>query len=119
MRERLIELLIDAEREHLNYEMANKFCPFDGYKCHSEYIADHLIENGVVLLPCKVEDTIYTISSGLVKEHKIEKIEITRSKIYLLFDWHGMGYEIADLDLIGKTVFLSQEAAEMALKGGE
>lgn len=64
-------------------------------------------------------DTIYTISSGLVKEHEIEKIEITRSKICLLFDWHGMGYEIADTDLIGKTVFLSQEAAEKALKGGD
>lgn len=85
----------------------------------AEVIAEHLIENGVIALPCKVGDTLYTISSGLVKEHKIEKIEITRSKICLFFNWHGMGYEIVDSDLIGKTVFLSREDAEKALKGGE
>ena len=132
MRERLIELLSDAEREHLNYEMANKFCPFDDYKCHSEYIADYLLENGVVVLPCKVGEEVYYIIDGKIQELCVDhgtfgKIGFTMSARckeeadmceYSCFEGKtcGIGF---DYSHIGKTVFLTREEAERALKGDE
>ena len=123
MRDKLIELLASKVCEDYS-PTCDEWEPHSCEKCYANNceigkLADHLLANGVIVPPCKVGDTIHTISSGLVKEHKIEKIEITRSKIYLFFNWRGMGYEIADSDLIGKTVFLSREEAEKALKGSE
>lgn len=113
MRERLIELLSDAEREHLNYEMANKFCPFDEYKCHSEYIADYLIENGVVALPCKVGDIVYQTDGIRIYELTILDILLHKNKPY--YETDGIDF---DDDAIGKTVFLTREEAEAKLKEG-
>ena len=118
MRERLIELLSDAEREHLNYEMANKFYPFDDYKCHSEYIADYLLENGVVALPCKVGDVVYFIGgihNSLVKSAIVEEIIINDSGVrdLLVTSDNCVTFERA-ID----AFYFTREEAEKALKGG-
>ena len=56
MRDRLIELISDMENELLRaYQYTT-----DEYRIAS--IADHLIENGAILPPCKVGDTLYDIS---------------------------------------------------------
>lgn len=113
MRERLIELLTDAEREHLNYEMANKFCPFDEYKCHSEFIADHLLENGVVVLLCKIGDTVYQTDGIRIYELEVFDVSIHRNKPY--YETESIDF---DDDAIGTSIFLTREEAERALKGG-
>lgn len=126
MRERLIELLSDAEREHLNYEMANKFCPFDDYKCHSGYIADYLLDNGVVVLPYKVGDVVYVVSNYYSGDLEIYKCKIESLTFYVnnafisccsidsRFGKINFGLNVFEF---GKTVFLTREEAERALKG--
>lgn len=124
MRERLIELLSDAEREHLNYEMANKFCPFDDYKCHSEYIADYLLENGVVALPCKVGDVVYATPLSDYELDDITKMTVEFTVIGLHRSWVSCVWQKNSahfqflFNSFGKTVFLTREEAERALKGG-
>lgn len=101
MRDRLVELL----QKH------GGLCPYcaDGI----EYIADHLLSEGVIVPPVKVGDTIYLARFGNVEEHAVEKMEIgTDNKIYLFFHWHGGGYEFISAD----EAFASREEAEKALK---
>ena len=85
----------------------------------AEEIADHIIADGWIRLPCKVGDTVWfdtwekngTINIG-IQPHQVDKIdvvlvcgakELVPTKFY---DWE-----------IGKTVFLSREEDEKALEG--
>ena len=61
----------------------------------------------LVVLPCKVGDTIYQIDSERVYWSEVKRI---------IF---GCGHIDFDERAIGKTVFLTREEAEAALKGGE
>ena len=79
-RERLIDLIIEAKRTD----------PETG--SFTEYLADYLISNGVVVLPCNVGDTIYHLYP-------------------MIADRNGM----FRADEINKTVFLTREEAEKAL----
>ena len=107
-RERLIELLKDGGVRDFPYVNA---------------LADHLLANGVILPPCKVGDSVYhvykgdTIVSALVEDWKKEAFgdwlfracfSVNGSFVTLLFDDNN----------IGKTVFLTREEAEAALRGG-
>ena len=122
MRDRLIELIENA------------------YYCDIERLADHLLANGVILPPCKVGDTVYRLddylwdSESSLCEHyrvggfgdpseccktsdgrksaeciKIVEIKMTYKNIlqYLAFEDFG------------KTVFLTREEAEKALREKE
>lgn len=114
MRDRLVDILGELDCDH-----------------SPGYIADHLIANGVIVPPCKVGDTVYYISekytectayreqyneyscSGCdvycdsVKERYIVEVEI--NNIHWIFNmWKEFG----------KTVFLTKEEAEKALKAG-
>lgn len=115
-RERLVELL---------QEWGNK--ENDGVRAES--IADYLLENGVVVLPCKINDHVWFIKSAfsvLVKPFEARIIDIRGISID-----HNILYESVTLynDLtrrftsndIGTKVFLTREGAEQAieaLKGG-
>ena len=111
MRDRLLELLKET------FEYTRGVCiDFDEA---AEINADHLLANGVIVLPCEVGDTVYTIEVGKVKERTLEKIEFSsEGRIYLAFRWRGGGYELVQVGEIGKTIFLTKEEAERALKGG-
>lgn len=110
-RERLIELLL---------EWGNK--ENDGVRAES--IADYLLANGVIVLPCKVGDTVYEICerrrSGkwqkAIVERVVHGIEIGIDKI--LTARCGTTTYVY-LSRLGETVFLTREEAEKALKGGE
>lgn len=87
-----------------------------------EKLADWLRENGVIVPPCKVGDRIYSIftSNGktlknCIETHgdKITQIKINRGG-YHFKCWWGY-FHMTD---IGKTVFLTKESAERALKEG-
>lgn len=99
MRDKLIELL--KHRRHLE----------------TSELADVLLENGIIVPPCKVGDTVYyetfpvdngSISVG-VQPHKI-----IAYRLRMVTEGNCL---IADFE-IGKTVFLTREEAERALKGG-
>lgn len=97
-----------------------------------EYVADFLISEGVIVLPCKVGQTVYVICNTVerieleietcIYETKIDHISIGArgAEFHLLYrcithpdcDW------IVEKDF-GKTVFLTREEAEKALKRSE
>ena len=89
-------------------------------------IADHLLANGVIVPPCKVGDKVYFAVDDYRDSAIIDGIHITEEGI--LFTWvqYEVGYELTecwdegefDFDDIGKTVFLTREETEEALKGG-
>ena len=88
-------------------------------------VANELVENGVIVPPCKVGDTVWIIYTDtnwrleIVGHHilrgKINAIEITESD--------GICFETECSTFfpehIGKTVFFTKEEAEQALKERE
>ena len=75
-------------------------------------------EDGLLLqLPCKVGDKVYNLIPRIKKANNFQENEITVIKIYkdsvYIFFKNGLA---KDIKQIGKTVFLTQEEAEQALK---
>ena len=126
MRDRLIELL-----KGFSYE-CRKPCDKpsldsltedvkDCNKCKFEQISDYLLENGVIVPPCKVGDTVYLlIDWGYEKE--IEEKEVGAISIQGTNDfskelWEDFrGGQLGTFADFGKTVFLTREEAEQALR---
>lgn len=109
MRDRLIALLKGILRVYVN----------DVAYWHDEQygaLADHLIANGVIVPPCKVGDTVYRVyTKSWIGEDKICEISISRGGVFYVDD---KGRETS-CEKIGKTVFLTREEAELALKEKE
>ena len=101
-RERLIELL-----DHYIEELK------------PETLADYLLANGVIVPPCKVGDTIYTIKGNSVKEYKVDYFDIFKNKVNYVFKIHLISDQWSDFiysDDFDKIAFLSRKEAEKALK---
>lgn len=90
----------------------------------SPYIADYLLANGVVVLPCKVGDTVYVVDytrlGNMIFECTIEEISHFTYGTYYYLNWglHIPRFKACQEKSFGKTVFLTREEAEQALKGG-
>jgi len=100
MRDRLIELLTDIIPKidnPLRYVIDEIV----------ERIADYLIANGVIVPPCKVGDKVYQTDGVRTYTSTINKI---------IYDTNSIAF---DERAIGKTVFLTKEEAENALKERE
>ena len=93
-REKLIELI-----ESARYWGSNT----------SAEVADHLIANGVIVLPCPIGTMVY----------EIRKVKVDSNGLGMNYHYElGVRRAIFDLDLyyrFGKTVFLTEEEAEEAL----
>lgn len=94
-KKRLIDLMIEAKKTEP-----------EGV-CFSDYLADVLIANGVIVPPCKIGDTIYRVCSPRGKYHKpwVRQFKLT---------WKTLKNTIEDF---GKTVFLTYEEAERVANG--
>ena len=119
-RERLIEILrlgscpspylCDENCKYANLE-----------RCYEERTADLLLEHGVVLLPCKVGDMLYEVTGRkTVSVYKVRAIRVELFSLFIEWDivegfvWQSLSG--INADEIGKTVFLTREEAERALK---
>ena len=121
-RERLIEILklgscpspylCDENCKYANLE-----------RCYEERTADLLLEHGVVLLPCKVGDRLYEVTGR--KTVSVYKVRAIRVELFSLFiEWdivEGIVWKslVINAGEIGKTVFLTREEAERALRERE
>ena len=113
-REKLIELIANAHRF---------FLEDDDYESLDEYIADHLLANGVIVPPCKVGDKVYVIRQNKVKQCDVVFIGLSaeeRCSHFNFVEYYADGsfhksYSMV-FDVIGKTVFLTKEEALKALK---
>ena len=121
MRDRLVEIL---SKVPYGVSVGAKF---QRYFC--EKVADHLLENGVIVPPCKVGDIVYAVSlnteTNIVAVHRgyIGSIDIRSTGNYLFICHEGFDDEpyfkniCGKFEDFGKTVFLTREEAKRALKG--
>lgn len=84
-------------------------------RCQIETIADHLIANGVIVMPCKVGDTVYCFAPCFDEMHhaKLKVVELEIVEMRTIAAVLGLNF---DVDRIGKTVFPTREAAEKELE---
>ena len=85
-----------------------------------EDVADYLLENGVIVPPCKVGDTVYDISESFDGTHspelyhyKVDDIRVEKIKGEVILFITDIKYPSEDW---GKELFFSQEEAEAALR---
>lgn len=116
MRDRLVELVQDALFQHAHYvgkerrraleaeTEAEHSEIYESIKTLHEYVADYLIENGVIVPPCKVGDTVYQTDGVRVYESSIRNI-IYETEV-IAFDERA----------IHKSIFLTKEEAEQKLR---
>ena len=129
MRDWLIELL---KQKACHYVLCDNECGgcknVEMYDDSIESIADHLLANGVIVPPCKVGDTVYISENPYtflplkkVVEGEVVSIHLHEHGLFIrvLFDTKKInGCVDYNLDWkLGKTVFLTREEAEQALKG--
>ena len=84
-------------------------------------LADYLLDNGVILPPVKVGQTVWTIEKYRGKpiaiiEGKAQMVGVTSRSVKVLLRNHK---DFNKTFVFGKTVFLTREAAEEALKAKE
>lgn len=83
-------------------------------------IVDYLLENGVIVPPCKVGDVVWLIGNmrlytkEVICSRKIISVQRLRTGGTLMHFKDGC----FDADAVGVYVFLTKEEAEQALKGG-
>lgn len=87
------------------------------YNCLAEL--QDKIENGTIIeLPCKAGDTIYEVFKNykppFIQHTKVEKIIITEKGLKLKLS-RNSSYETS-ITSLGKTLFLTEEAAEAKIK---
>ena len=123
MRERLIELLMQGELEADKQGVFN--CSQSKWK--AEILADYLLENGVIVPPVYVGGTVYEIrrkavspsgretNCGICTNSFLKHCINIGSELYV----KGKPYVKSDFYRLGKTVFLTREEAEKALKERE
>ena len=102
MRERLIGLIQDSG---------------DGCTRHwAEVIADYLLENGVVVPPCKVGDKVYHIKEKTIFVMPVKWFETNNYGWCACCVYPPMATFTFKFEDFGKTVFLTREEAERALR---
>ena len=118
-RERLIDLIKQKQDggtkygDHILHET----------KCSNAELADFLLENGVISLPCKLYDTVYLIVKGKAEvfEATVRRFSINQKcELIIVIEhkedgWFKTGnYKWSSF---GKWVFLNKKEAERKLRG--
>ena len=103
MRDRFLHLIHEAEEKFTDRPVLDI----------EKFVVDYLIENGVVVPPCKVGDTVYYPYEyrNVVLEKTVIKIVIEKED-----RWLDVGVSFLPFENIGKTVFLTKAEAEQKLK---
>lgn len=120
-RERLVELLLESG------PIKERDLDDDWGDNEISDIAEHLLENGVIVPPVKVGQTVYYLNRNGIRIAEVVKIELsafTNPQMWLTIEYLSNvtgAYECCKsrIDFImNKTLFLTKEEAEKALKGG-
>lgn len=101
MKERLAELLGHMEMQYCDYHSITK-----------ENVAQYLIQKGVIVLQCKVGDTVYQTDGVRIYDLEVFDVSLNLKNYKPYYDTESIGF---DADAIGKSIFLTREEAEKAL----
>lgn len=89
-------------------------------------IADYLLANGVIVLPCKIGEKLYDCSEFFLEGCSCPEIYTLQDVEMIIYKRpHDYGYLFTydstyiGHDDIGNHIFLTREEAERALKGGD
>lgn len=84
-----------------------------------EYMANYLLENGVIVPPVKEGQILYIIEAGIIIEAKVIEYKYCSNSNNGVH-WHIIFEELFAMSEahIGDSVFYSREEAEQTLKGG-
>lgn len=122
MRDRLIELINNGTDKYRVEPLING-CR----ESFDTFLADHLLANGVIVPPCKVGSKVYYLTSIDTKEELnvcdlfegvVLSIAYDGKDIWICAHYTNGLYYYHTANDFGKTVFLTREEAEQALKGG-
>ena len=126
MRERLIKLIKEADDICSKKKQCEGCIGLgEGEECINFLIADHLLANGVIVPPCKVGDKTFLLLEkirggyDIVESYCVKITDNGYGKYFsMAIDCVEIGNSLEfDLCDFGKTVFLTREEAEAALKG--
>lgn len=80
----------------------------------AEVVADYLLDNGIIVPPCKVGDTVYFLDlrSRTIRKREVVTILISSPKAILLHLTDGKLHGASDY---GISLFKTREEAEKAL----
>ena len=119
-REKLIELVDKAKEEYANDITDHT---------ETDYIVECLLNEGVIVPPCKVGDKVYVITADSptgIEATKVSQIKIKikedgkisyRISAPCVYDTWGEAHWTFCAFEVGKTVFLTKEEAEEKLRG--
>ena len=123
MRERLIELMLECDKEN---EIFDCFQERPRLKQAAGILTDHLLANGVILPPCKVGDTVYRVMSDkrIKQPYEYKVIGFWYSADETCNNLHLVRYVNGKFDSsmsvpfceFNRILFLTREEAEQALK---
>lgn len=118
MRDRLKKLILESDILcHTCGESTDSYC--------AEYLAEYLIENGVIVPPCKVGDTVYVVNETVGKVFRNTVIGITigesKNTNTIRVGYRNIYGETSCRKFrwaqFGKQVFFTRKEAEQVLKG--
>ena len=106
--------------------MENELCrayPYTTDTFRIENVADYLLANGVIVPPCKVGDKIYMLVTRKTHSFEFEEgkrmFRVDNQHTFIKQTYLTKLNFFKVLDDFGKTVFLTKEEAEQALKERE
>lgn len=127
MRDRLIELIDNAFVDFIDFANQNP-----AEKTSTEFIADYLLDNGVIVLPVKVGDKFYKVERWCTEGGYWDKPRYAYSSTcedccekcdgvdeIIEYTFNSPQHILSLERQFGKYVFLTREDAEKALRGGE
>ena len=120
MRERLVKLI--KHDNCISPATCSSKCKYvDSDDCHAERLADYLLANGVVVMPCKIRTKIYKIVLGKIYEYEVASYTVDAegfSFIHLAYVEGNTIYGVTHrIEEFNKQYYLAREDAERALKG--
>ena len=79
------------------------------HPCHAGALADYLLANGMIAMPCKVGDVVYRVCK--------QKYPVDSYRMHWEEDWVILTrpFDLSMIPEIGKTVFLTRKEAEQTL----
>ena len=112
MRDRLIELIYCSGRNYDDYVDEQHEMGMSAHEDFDSWLADDIIADGWIRPPCKVGDTVWEVNTDNPFDEDLRVMEAKVERFFI-----GTSVDLHCMDCVGKTVFLTKEEAENALKG--
>ena len=112
-RQRLVELIDHKAQQYIEYSAEMAMAGNYNVPTMGEFIADYLLDNGVIALPVNAGDTIYRPFGRGVESWVVTTIVLHPDEIVFIDDSEN-SFKESD---IGVSTFLTREEAQKALEG--